>query len=256
MGRRAARGVGWVLVAGLIAAIVSGVLLDGAIGVADRSFAVLDTTTSDAASQPISALRSGGTDSLVPWDSLGFQGRNFTGTGPTAEQIAAFSGAPALEPIRAYAGISSAADVEDRAALAVRDLERAGGFTGSICWSPAPPAPAGWTRRHRQPGNMTGGDIASVAIQYSYLPSWVSFIVDQTRARRAGRAMFDAVYEAWSALPADARPKLLVFGVSLGPFSGEAAFSGEFDLHNRNRRCAVRRSAQLQHPVPGVSGRT
>src|SRR6478752_3837241 len=40
MGRRAARGVGWVLVAGLTVLIVSGVLLDGAIGVADRSFAV------------------------------------------------------------------------------------------------------------------------------------------------------------------------------------------------------------------------
>ena len=37
----------------------------------------------------------------------------------------------------------------------------------------------------------------------------------------------------WNALPADSRPKLLVFGVSLGSFSGEAAFSGEFDMANR-----------------------
>jgi uncharacterized membrane protein len=256
MGRRAARGVGWVLVAGLTVLIVSGVLLDGAIGVADSSFAVLDTTTSDAASQPVSTLRSGGADSLVPWDTLGFQGRNFTGTGPTAEQIAAFSGAPALEPIRAYAGISSAADVEERARLAVRDLERAGGFERQYLLV-AGTTGTGWV----DPGAidsleyMTGGDISSVAIQYSYLPSWVSFIVDQTRARQAGRAMFDAVYEVWNALPADSRPKLLVFGVSLGSFSGEAAFSGEFDMANRTDGVLFAGPPNFNTLFSGVPGR-
>ena len=239
MGRRAARGVGWVLVAGLTFLVVSGVLLDGAIGVADSSFSVLDSTTSDAASQPDTPLRSGGPESLVPWDTLGFQGRNFIGTGPTAEQIAAFSGsaltgAAALDPIRAYAGIASASEVEARAQLAVDDLERAGGFDRKYLLV-AGTTGTGWV----DPGGIdsleyeTGGDVASVAIQYSYLPSWVSFIVDQTRAREAGRALFDAVYERWNELPADRRPQLLLFGVSLGSFSGEAAFSGEFDLRNR-----------------------
>ena len=41
----------------------------------------------------------------------------------------------------------------------------------------------------------------------------------EARAREAGRALFDAVYERWSARPADARPELLFFGVSLGSFS-------------------------------------
>ena len=234
MGRRAARGVGWVLVAGLTVLVVSGVLLDGAIGVADRSFSVLDTTTSDSAAQPDTSLRSGGPGSLVPWDTLGFQGRNFTGTGPSARQIATFTGAPALDPIRAYAGIASAENVEDRARLAVDDLIRAGGFDRKYLLV-AGTTGTGWV----DPGAidsleyMTGGDVASVAMQYSYLPSWVSFIVDQSRAREAGRALFDAVYDRWSDLPAGQRPKLLLFGVSLGSFSGEAAFSGEFDLRNR-----------------------
>jgi uncharacterized membrane protein len=234
MGRRAARGVGWVLVAGLTFLLVSGVLLDGAIEVADSSFSVLDTTTSDAASQPETPLRSGGPESLVPWDTLGFQGRNFIGTGPTAEQIGAFTGAAAVDPIRAYAGIASAAEVEARAQLAVDDLERAGGFDRKYLLV-AGTTGTGWV----DPGAIdsleyeTGGDVASVAIQYSYLPSWVSFIVDQSRAREAGRALFDAVYDRWNDLPADRRPELLLFGVSLGSFSGEAAFSGEFDLRNR-----------------------
>jgi uncharacterized membrane protein len=234
MGQQAARGLGWLLVAALAVLVGSGVLLDGAIRVADSSFSVLDTTTSDAATQPATPLRSGGPGSLVPWDTLGFQGRNFAGTGPTAEQIAGFTGEPAREPIRAYAGIATAEDAEARARLAVDDLIRAGGFDREYLLV-AGTTGTGWV----DPGAIdsleyeTGGDVASVAMQYSYLPSWVSFIVDQSRAREAGRALFDAVYERWNELPADSRPQLLLFGVSLGSFSGEAAFSGEFDLRNR-----------------------
>jgi uncharacterized membrane protein len=71
-----------------------------------------------------------------------------------------------------------------------------------------------------------------VAIQYSYLPSWISYLVDQSKAREAGRALFDAVYGAWSQLPAGQRPRLFVAGESLGSFGGEAAFSGEYSLAN------------------------
>ena len=80
---------------------------------------------------------------------------------------------------------------------------------------------------------MTGGDSATVSMQYSYLPSWMSYLVDQERAREAGRALFDAVYDRWSRLPMDNRPRLVVVGESLGSFGGETAFSGEYDLRNR-----------------------
>ena len=72
-----------------------------------------------------------------------------------------------------------------------------------------------------------------VAMQYSYLPSWMSFLVDQAKARDAGRALFDAVYGTWADLPPDDRPELYVFGESLGTFGGEAAFSGLADIVNR-----------------------
>ncbi len=80
---------------------------------------------------------------------------------------------------------------------------------------------------------LNGGDSAIVAMQYSHLPSWLAFLVDQRRAREAGRDLFDAVYDHWSSLPVDDRPRLYVFGESLGSFGGEAAFSGEVDLANR-----------------------
>jgi uncharacterized membrane protein len=234
IGRRAARAIGWVAVTGLSVLLVSGLLQDVLLQGLDNSFSVADRGTADGAEQPTTALRSGGPDSLVAWDTLGLQGRNYTGTGPTQQQIAAFWGGPALEPIRAYAGIQSAPNVEERAQLAVQDLERAGGFDREYLVV-AGTTGTGWI----DPASIDAleyevrGDVASVGIQYSYLPSWLSFMVDQVRAREAGRAMFDAVYQRWIALPVDDRPKLLVFGVSLGSFSGEAAFSGEADLANR-----------------------
>src|SRR5690606_23365633 len=162
------------------------------------------------------------------------QGRSFVGHGPTAADIEAFSGAPALDPIRVYAGMASEENVEDRARLAVADLERAGGFEREYLLV-AGTTGTGWV----DPPSieafeyLTGGDSATVAMQYSYLPSWLSFLVDQERAREAGRALFDAVYEKYLTLPFDSRPDLYVFGVSLGSFSMETAFSGEFDMRNR-----------------------
>jgi uncharacterized membrane protein len=234
MGPRPARALGWVLAAALTVGLLSGVLVDGILGITDRIFAVKDTGTSDDSVQPTTGLRSGGPGSLVPWDTLGYQGRKFAGQGPTAADISAFTGTTALEPIRAYAGIASAENVEDRAALAVADLERAGGFDRAYLLV-AGTTGTGWV----DPAAMTsfeyetGGDAATVAIQYSYLPSWASFLVDQEKAKQAGRAMFDAVYQRWSALPTGQRPKLYTFGLSLGSYAAEAPFSGEADMANR-----------------------
>ena len=234
MGARAARAVGWLLAAVLTVGLVSGVIVDGVLALTDRLFAVRDTTTSDTAVQPTTGLRSGGPGSLIGWDTLGYQGRNFTGSGPTAQQIAAFTHTSAMEPIRTYAGIASADTVEDRAALAVADLDRAGGFTrGSLLVTGT--TGTGWVdpAAINSFEYITGGNSAAVAIQYSYLPSWASFLVDQDKARQAGRALFDAVYQRWSQLPPDQRPRLYVFGLSLGSFMMETPFGGDIDMANR-----------------------
>ncbi len=77
---------------------------------------------------------------------------------------------------------------------------------------------------------MYGGNTAVVSTQYSHLPSWLSFVVDQDRAREAGRVLFDAVHARWSALPQASRPTLLVFGESLGAFGAESAFTGVTEM--------------------------
>lgn len=234
LGRRLSAALGGVLAAVIALTLIDGVLLDGLINAADSVFSARDTTTAETAIEPQSALRSGSPESLVAWDTLGRQGRSFVGHGPTAEAIGQFNDEQALDPIRAYAGMASAEDVEERARLAVADLERAGGFEREFLLV-AGTTGTGWV----DPPSieafeyLTGGDTATVAMQYSYLPSWLSFLVDQERARVAGRALYDAVYEEWISRPADARPALYVFGVSLGSFSAETAFSGEFDMRNR-----------------------
>ncbi len=234
IGPRAAKAVGWVLVVGVTYLVVSGLLLQGFVNVMNSAYAQRDTTTAEGVHQPTTSLRSGGPGSLIPWDTLGYQGRNFIGKGPSVSDIEKFTGHPAMEPIRIYAGLASASSAESQAALAVRDLQRAGGF-GRKDLLVVTTTGSGWVDPALVDSfeYLSGGDCATVALQYSYLPSWISYLVDQSKALAAGRALFDAVYGAWVKLPSDHRPRLFVAGESLGSFGGEAAFTGENDLANR-----------------------
>jgi uncharacterized membrane protein len=232
--RRVARPLGVVVVTALVVFLLNGVLFQGLVEAMNSAFSVKDDGTEEGAVQPTATERSGGPASLVPWEDLGLQGRNFVGLGPTPQELEAFSGRPAEQPVRAYAGLASADDPGERAALAVRELERAGGFERSVLVVVTTTG-TGWVDPAASDSleYQFNGDTAMVAMQYSYLPSWLSFLVDQVKARDAGRALFDAVYGAWAQLPPDDRPELYVFGESLGTFGGEAAFSGQADIVNR-----------------------
>jgi uncharacterized membrane protein len=233
IGPRAARGLGWVLVVGLTYLVVSGLLLQGFIDLMNHAYSVRDTTTAEGVKQPTTGLRSGGPGSLIPWDTLGYQGRNFIGKGPSVSDIAKFTGQSAVAPIRIYAGLASAKGAQAQAALAVKDLERAGGFQRKYL-DVVTTTGSGWVDPALVDSfeYLTGGDCATIAIQYSYLPSWISYLVDKAKAQEAGRTLFDAIYGVWAKLPADHRPKLVIAGESLGSFGGETAFTGANDMAN------------------------
>ncbi len=231
---RLARPLAIIILVTVMVGLNNGVFERGLVAAANAGFGAVNGTTDPGTFRSLAAERSGSPDSLVSWGSLGRQGRNFVGTGPGVAELERFSGEPAPEPVRVYAGLRSAEDTEDRAELAVRDLERAGGFdravlvvatsTGTGFVDPSAVDTVEY---------MYNGDSATVSIQYSYLPSWVSFLVDQDKAREAGRELFNAVYAVWSELPAWDRPLLLVNGTSMGVYGSEAAFSGEADLLHR-----------------------
>ena len=67
------------------------------------------------------------------------------------------------------------------------------------------------------------GNTAIVAQQYSYLPSWMTLLVDPERPVAAARALFDAVYRHWTTLPRDTRPRLYLHGLSLGALGSESS---------------------------------
>lgn len=226
--------VGVVLVSLASYWLVTGVAFDAGITFADRVYSQENEGTPSGTDQPTSSLRSGGPGSAVSWESLGYQGRAFVGQGPTAGQIADLTGRPAVEPIRVYAGIESADTIEERARIAVDELERTGAFSREVLVVAAATG-TGWL----SPAATTsveylwGGDTAIASIQYSYLPSWLSFLVDKERAADAGAALFDQVYAKWSQLPAETRPRLIAYGLSLGSFASQSAFASTTDIAAR-----------------------
>lgn len=219
-----------VAVVGLNDGVVRGRLAE----MTDSAFGAMNNATNKGTHRPLSPERSGSPASLVSWHSLGRAGRDFVGRGPSVRQLTAFSGVPAREPVRVYVGLESAATINQRAALAVRELRRTGAFdravlvvattTGTGVVDPAAATSLEY---------MYNGDTAFVAMQYSFLPSWISFAGNGQVVEQAGRVLFAHVYDAWSALPPDHRPKLLVTGTSLGAYGSEAAFTGLSDVLRR-----------------------
>ena len=221
--RRVARVAGVVIVTFVLWTLVSGVLVDGFFSLANSSFSVSDTVTPEGLTQPASELRSGSPDSLVEWDSLGRQGKRFVATGATVEELNDANGGGALEPIRVYASIDSAEDLDARAQLVLDELVRTDAFdrkvlvvattTGTGFLEPNALNPLEY---------LHNGDTAVVGVQYSYLPSWISLLADQEVTRETSRVVFERIHDHWSTLPEDSRPDLYLFGLSLGSFGVES----------------------------------
>ena len=201
----------------------------GLVDWANDRFAAVDTTTADGIEQPTTDTVSGGPGSLVSWDDLGMEGRTFVASATPAAELAAAPGARSdvSAPVRVYVGMQTTDDPVAQSALAVRELERTGGFDREVLVV-ATTTGTGWVDPDAAAAieHLYGGDTAIAAIQYSYLPSWIAFLVDPHAAAPAGSALFNAIYDEVVAMPAADRPMLLVFGESLGSYGAEAAFGG------------------------------
>jgi uncharacterized membrane protein len=217
--------IGTAVVVVLLITLINGVLLQGFLAGASRVFQPQNTTTREGVTQPTQLQRSGSPESFAAWDTLGFQGRNFVAGGPDVEELQRVNGRPAREPIRVYAGLQTADTDEQRIAVLLSELERTGAFDRELLVI-VPTTGTGWVNpvAARALELMYNGDTAMVAMQYSYLPSWISFLGDQQRSMDSGRMLVDAVQQRWSQRPPQHRPKLVLYGESLGSMAGQAAF--------------------------------
>ena len=168
--------------------MINGVLIRGFLVGANRVFQPQNTTTRAAITQPLDLERSGSPTSFAPWETLGYQGRNFVATGPHAFELTRLNGRPAKEPIRVYAGLQTADTDEERAAILVRELERTRAFERKVLVI-VPTTGTGWINpvAARALELMYNGDTAMVGSQYSYLPSWISFLGDREKSMESGR---------------------------------------------------------------------
>ena len=217
--------IGTAIVVVLAITLINGVAIRGFLAGANRVFQPQNTTTRAGITQPVDPERSGSPTSFAPWDTLGYQGRNFVATGPHADELTRLNGAPAKEPIRIYAGLQTADTDEARMDVLVRELDRTGAFDRKVLVI-IPTTGTGWINpvAARALELMYNGDTALVGSQYSYLPSWISFLGDHEKSMESGRLMIDAIHTRWMQLPPDRRPKLMLYGESLGSMAGQGAF--------------------------------
>jgi len=210
--------------------VANGLFIRTALHLLDSSFAAFDALIEPDRTRPTDPLKTGSAASLLAWDELGRAGREFVSTGPDAAEIQAFTQRPALDPIRVYAGLRAGDTAEQRAGMALDELKRVGGFDRSVLIIITPTG-TGWV----DPSAMDtveylhGGDMASVALQYSYLSSPLSLLVEPDYGAEASRALFAAVYGDWTRLPKDHRPKLYLHGLSLGAMNSERS-AGLFEM--------------------------
>jgi uncharacterized membrane protein len=223
--RRVANVLGVVAATAVFWAVAEGVFLRAGLALADSISQQVDGTIPPDITAPDDPARTGSLASLIAWEDLGHQGRAFVTSGPTTDQLHAFFGEATPAPLRVYVGLNAADTPDGRAQLALRELHRVGAFDRAVLLLVTPTG-TGWV----DPAALTPveylhrGDIASVAMQYSYLPSMLALPTEGAYGAESARALFRAVYGHWTQLPKATRPALYLYGVSLGALNAERSF--------------------------------
>jgi uncharacterized membrane protein len=147
----------------------------------------------------------------------GFEGTRFTRTAARAEEI----GPGAREPIRVFVGLHAAETVEERARIAVDELERLGAFERRrilVCSATlrgyVSPIPV-LAEEH-----LAGGDVASVVVQYHDKRT----LLMPTKVPIAARTHRDLLEQLRRRLPRSGGPEVCVYGESLGAWASQNVF--------------------------------
>jgi hypothetical protein len=129
----------------------------------------------------------------------------------------------AAEPIRVFVGLESAPTEAERVALAVEELRRTGAFDRELLV--ISPTGTGYVNyvAVETAEYLSRGNMASVTMQYSLRPSPLS--LDRVAEGRTHyRMLIDAIHNALGQRPPDRRPRVVLFGESLGAWTSQDAF--------------------------------
>ena len=182
---------------------------------------------------------SGGPGSLVPWTTLGREGRRHMLThvrpAPVPDRPAGFPdlpdlsietvmGEPALAaPVQVYVGLDSAPTVRERVDLALAEMERTGAFDRSLLVLVSPTG-LGYVNYVALAAAqyLSRGDMASVTMQYSRRPSPLS-LGRVGQAREQNRLLWLRIIERLRRREGP-RPRVVLFGESLGAHTSQDVF--------------------------------
>ncbi|HZB47780.1 MAG TPA: alpha/beta-hydrolase family protein, partial [Mycobacteriales bacterium] len=178
---------------------------------------------------------SGGPGSVVPWASLGREGRRHVlahvrprtvvdrPPGVPDLSIETVMEEPAkATPIQVYVGLDSAEGPRERVDLALAELDRTGAFDRSVLMLISPTG-TGYVNYVAVSAveYLTRGDVATVTLQYSKRPSPLSLGLVKD-AREQNRLLWLRILDRLRDAPH--RPEVVLFGESLGAHTSQDVF--------------------------------
>lgn len=173
------------------------------------------------ATPPSNQFVSGGPNSVSPFEELGLQGRRFVSEVVSPGEIEETLGEKgAKHPIRVYVGVESEPlYATGRSELALEEMERLGAFEREFLLLVSPTG-TGWVDHTvaETAEILARGDIASVCIQYGKAPSFLE-LQGVSLGRAQFRQLLWGVRQRLVGIPEERRPKVMVFGESLGAWS-------------------------------------
>lgn len=187
---------------------------------------------------------SGDVESLVRWEDMGREGRRhvvtYVRTEPLLDRPAELQGhaRPELSirtvmgeeakatPISIFVGLDSSPSPKERVELALAEMDRTDAWSRSLIMLVSPTG-TGYVNYVAIAATqyLTRGDMASVTLQYSKRPSPLS-LGKVKDAKEQNRLLWLRILERVRLMPPDKRPKVVIFGESLGAQTSQAAFEG------------------------------
>ena len=183
--------------------------------------------------QPTLPEVTGSPASGIPWSVQSREGTRWLSAVLLEGHIADVMGEDAKQPIRVYASLDAADTPEARADLLLRELDRTNAWErDSIAlFSPTGSGYVNYVACETYE-YLSRGNCASMAIEYSVLPSALSLTRTGMGTRQTALVV-DQITERLLTIPADRRPKFYLFGESLGCKVSQEMFTGASDASLR-----------------------